>query len=123
LDTKSEFDRCKKWIEAALEYSGGTHTIEDIRAGVMADRFALLPLENCALVVERTEYPRKHALHVFLAGGDLQEIKSTDQNLVRMAKLLGCARIDISGRRGWVRALRDIGYFERWVTVSKDVEQ
>ena len=26
----SEIDRCQPWIEAALEYSGGTHNLSDV---------------------------------------------------------------------------------------------
>jgi len=29
-----EIKRCRKWIEAALEYSGGTHTFSDVVSGL-----------------------------------------------------------------------------------------
>lgn len=118
----NEFNRCAVWLEAALEYSGGTHTLSDIRAGIEAKRYALIPGEKSALVFEICEYPQLKALHVFLAGGDLQEIKSFDPLLIDLAKAGNCARIDIAGRRGWVRALKDIEYTEMWTTVSKRIE-
>lgn len=73
------------------------------------------------MVFEKTVYPQMNAFHGFLAGGDLQEIKRFDGGLVDAARALDCARITVTGRRGWVRALRDIGYVERWSTVAKDV--
>jgi len=30
--------RCKNWIEAALAYSGGTHSFQDIVDGVISGR-------------------------------------------------------------------------------------
>ena len=30
----TEWERCRPWIEAALIYADGTHSIEDIAAGI-----------------------------------------------------------------------------------------
>ena len=34
----NELERCRPWIEAALEYSGGTHSFEDIALGIKEAR-------------------------------------------------------------------------------------
>lgn len=115
----SEFERCRPYLEAALEYSGGTHTIDDVKYALDAQRMLLVPGERCAMVFEKTVYPRLSAFHGFLAGGDLEEIKSFDPKLDILARALGCSRIDISGRQGWARALRSLNYEPRWLTVSK----
>ena len=31
----TELQRCRQWIEAALEYSGGTHLYEDVVTAVV----------------------------------------------------------------------------------------
>lgn len=118
----SEWKRCEPWIEAALEYAGGSHTIEDVERGILAGRFALVPLERSALVLERVDYPQYRALHVFLAGGELSEIKAYfDHQLPEIARANGCKKMTISGRRGWVRALKDIGFSEAYTTITRDV--
>ena len=33
-----EMERCRDWIEAALEYSGGTHNFDDIKQGIVVDQ-------------------------------------------------------------------------------------
>ena len=38
MDLNSELNRCRPWIEAALEYSGGTHYFEDIVEGIVSGR-------------------------------------------------------------------------------------
>jgi hypothetical protein len=62
-------EKCKEWIEAALEYSGGTHTIEDVEDAIRSGRMQLWPAERACAVTEIVVYPRKTVLHVFLGGG------------------------------------------------------
>jgi hypothetical protein len=117
----SEWERCRPWIEAALEYTGGTHTLEDIEEAIAAGRMGLIALERSALIIEVHIYPRLKALHIFLAGGDLDELKSCDARMDATAKVLGCSRITIAGRRGFVRTLKDLGYRERWSVLAKEI--
>lgn len=117
----SEWERCAPWIEAALSYAGGTHTLDDIRAGIEKGRFALIALERSAFVVEIIEYPQAMALHIFLAGGDLEELKGFNSRMDEMARRLGCSRITIAGRKGFARVLTELGYLERWTVLAKDI--
>lgn len=104
---REEWDRCKPWIEAALEYAGGSHTIEDVRELVEAGKVLLLTGENSALVVEIVQQPRLSVFHVWLAGGDLAELLAIEKTFDAMARTLGCSKISISGRAGWERVLRN----------------
>jgi hypothetical protein len=115
------WQRCKPWIEAALPHTGGTHTIEDVERDIMSGRMALIPRERSAFVVELIAYPRLRALHIFLAGGDLSELKSFDPHMDRIARSLGCSRVTIAGRKGFARALKDLGFREKWTVLAKDV--
>ena len=97
--------RCRDWIEAALEYSGGTHTFDDIAQGVLEGRFRLWERENGCAVSEFVQFPSKRVLNVFLAGGDMQVIKDLEAPAAEFARLNGCRSMTISGRKGWARAL------------------
>lgn len=99
-------------IEAALEYAHGTHTFDDICHMVISGRLRWWPLPNSFMITEISEYPRQKHYHVFMAGGDLAEIKATQQALVAAARLAGCSTITLGGRRGWVKALKDLGWEE-----------
>jgi hypothetical protein len=116
-----EWSRCRGWIEAALPYAGGTHTIEDIKAAIDAGHMLLLAGERSAFVIEVITYPQMKALHIFLAGGDLTELKSADAQMDDLARLNGCSRITLAGRRGFIRALNDLGYTERWFVLAKEI--
>jgi hypothetical protein len=118
-----EWRRCKRWIEAALPYACGTHTIEDLEREIWSGRLTLIALARSALIVEIIAYPRLRALHIFLAGGDLGELKAfVDGAMPELARLNRCSRITIAGRKGFSRALRDIGFEEKWVVLTKEIQ-
>lgn len=117
----NEFERVRPYLEAALEYSNGTHDIEDIRRMVAEQKVLLITGKKCAMVYEVLAYPKMRVLHGFLCGGDLEELKSFDPYLVELAKQLGCKRVSIAGRHGWVRALKDIGFQHACSVVTKEI--
>ena len=63
-----EFTRCRSYIEAALEYSGGTHDIIDIYEGIYEGTMQLWPREKSCLVTEIIVYPKKKGPKIFLGG-------------------------------------------------------
>lgn len=105
----SEFDRCAAWIDAALDYGGGTHGIEDVRVAVAEGRMQLWPGERCALVTELVQYPRLKAVRIFAGGGDMGEMLQVSEAVMRWAAEEGCQRVEGFGRAGWMRALRSMG--------------
>lgn len=105
-----EWLRCSQWIEAALEYCHGTHSIEDIKAGIALGHFMLWPGNKSAAITEVHEYPRARFFHIFLAGGDLDELRSMVPMWQAFAQSIGCSRVTLCGRRGWERALREQGW-------------
>tara|TARA_R110000744_G_C19370668_1_gene562497 strand:+ start:3446 stop:3805 length:360 start_codon:yes stop_codon:yes gene_type:complete len=111
-------------VEAALAYSEGTHTFDDIVLMVLNGRLRFMPLANSFLMTEVTVYPQTNHLNVFLAGGDLDEIRAQQAALEEMAVLAGCSAITLSGRRGWIMALKQLGWKEShttaFYTITKD---
>ena len=79
-------------------------------------------MEESFLVTEICSYPKLRSLHIFLAGGDLDEIKSIDDTLLEFAKQLNASVISLSGRRGWTKALADLDYRVAHVTMFKEVK-
>ena len=121
-DLFDEVSRCRTWIEAALEYSQGTHQFVDIAAGILSGRYQLWAGEKAAVVTEIIVYPRIKNLHYFLAGGDLDELKLMRPYIERWGKSLGCTRVTLAGRKGWAKTfLRDEGYEPKWFILSKNL--
>lgn len=105
-----DWARCKPWIEAALRRSTDGLTVEDIEREIAEKRMFLCVGGGSALVCQVTSPPGVKKLHVFLAGGDLNEIRAFDVQLDALARSLGCSKITGTGRKGWARALGTLGY-------------
>jgi hypothetical protein len=118
---QADWARCSPFIEAALAYADGAYAIEDVAAAVEAGEMGLLAGERSALVFEVAPFPRLRALNVVFAGGDLDEIRAMDPALVAIARGHGCSRIYLTGRLGWLRALKDLGYGAVAAMASKEI--
>ena len=122
MDRIFELNRCRQWIVDALEYSAGTHTFDDIAAGVMNNRYQLWPGNSSAVVTEVIVYPQLKNLHYFLAGGNLDELKQMRPQIESWGKSVGCTRVTLAGRKGWERTfLKDEGYEPQWFILSKEL--
>lgn len=119
----SDWLRCKPWIEAALAYSHGTHTIEDVEAAIASGEATFWPAPNAAMVTEILELPRARVCHFWLCGGDLEELQLMRAYIEGVAISQGCTKSSTAGRPGWKRVLRDAGYKFGWEICVKDLTQ
>lgn len=117
IDLGCQLSSRKHHVEAALAYAEGTHTFDDVVHMVLAGRLHWIPLPDSFMIMEIVTYPRQKHLHGFLAGGKLEEITACQDQLVELARSLGCCAITLSGRRGWVKALKPLGWTESHTTV------
>ena len=111
----------RKYIEAALEYSGGTHAFDDVVEGINKGVMQLWPAKNSAAVTEIVQYARKRVLNVFLAGGDLSEIVGGLDAATEWAKAQGCESITLYGRKGWERVLDSHGFHPVMVVLERKI--
>ena len=118
-----EFERLKRHIENALEYAGGTHTLDDVRALVEKDLLQLWPGIDSAVLTQIMDYPRQRALHFFLAGGNLDELKRLHPIILKWGIEHGCTRATFAGRRGWERTFltREEGWTVSSINMEKDL--
>ena len=118
----NELERCKPWIEAALEYSGGTHDFEHIADGIYRGTMQLWPAPKGCLVTEIVVYPKKKVLNVFLGDGELEQLADMHEDVIRFGKAHGCTAASISGREGWKRAFAKYGWTPKSVTLIKEFD-
>ncbi|HYE43415.1 MAG TPA: hypothetical protein VEA15_08480 [Caulobacteraceae bacterium] len=115
-DLRGEWLRCAAWLEAALD---GSHSLDDVWAGVQAGEFHFWPGRRSAAVGELVRHPQRADYHVWLAGGELDELLEMERAASAFARALGCQRITLHGRRGWERVLKD--YRPVFVALAKDL--
>lgn len=117
----SEIDRCQPWIEAALEYSGGTHSLSDVIHGITSGKMQLWPAPKGCIVTEIVVYPRKKMLNVFLGGGDLDQLLDMHKDVIAWSKAQGCEAITITGRFGWKKPLKAHGWKPMHASFIKEI--
>ena len=102
---RAEFERCRPWIQAALDRDIGTHTIDDVWNDIEDEKAYLLPLPNSVIVSVIEQYPQLKMLRFWLVGGDLDELLAHENVVIDWAKEQGCTVASWIGRRGWLRKL------------------
>lgn len=85
-------------------YTGGTHTFEDVRAGVEAGTLQYWPGVHSAIITEILQYPRSLALNFFLAGGSQTELEAMYPRIEAWGREQGCTTAVMTGRKGWERS-------------------
>lgn len=120
-DVYQEFVRCSEYIKNALKYAKGAHTLEDIWEGVVKGDFHFWPGEKSAVITELQVYPQRLVMHIFLAGGDLDELLEMEKSIEAFARHIHCNSVSISGRRGWLRIFKRDGWEEICTTITKEL--
>ncbi len=117
-----EWDRCKGWIEAALEYGSFGYDIEAVWDEIANpnSNTLLWPGKKSAVVTQLWIFPRARALNYWLAGGDLHELTvEMRPHIEAFAEEIGCTDIIMAGRPGWGKALGEYGYHRVWSAFRK----
>lgn len=105
-----ELERCKPWIEAALEYCNGTYLWEDVVQNIAEEKMQFWPAPRGCMVTEIVVYPRKKVLNIFLAGGELDQLVDMYDDMNAWAKAQGCTGGTMTGRVGWKKVLEPMGW-------------
>ena len=122
MSDREHLERLRHHVEAALEYSGGTHQFEDVLEMVEKNQLQVWPATQSIVLTEIIVYPRLKNLHYFLAGGDLDELSRMRPMIESWGKSLGCTRVSLAGRRGWAKTfLKDEGYSPQWTVLAKQL--
>ncbi len=119
----SEFQRCRPWLQAALDTSPlKSHTIDHVWEALQSGAAQLWPSANAVCLTEIRIHPTGlKAFNGWLAGGDMEEVRNTSRMLEAYAISQECDVIQIHGRRGWLRAFK--GYSDAGTTMIKDLRQ
>jgi hypothetical protein len=118
---EGELERCRPWIEAAMEYSGGTHEFEDIVHALIEGRMQFWPAPEGCAITEILCYPRKKVLHVFLAGGEMDQLIDMIEGAAAWGRGQGCSGMTMAGRLGWERVLNKSGWKRSMVVMERGI--
>jgi hypothetical protein len=105
------FKKSEQFLLSALEYDY-TRDLQDVADEIANESMQLWPSENAALVTQVQNYPKCRVLHVYLAGGDMQELIALIPHIERFAQDVGCQKMTLAGRKGWERI------FKQWTNIK-----
>lgn len=108
-------------IDAALQYTPGTHTHDDLVRMVLCGQLSLWDLGGSFMLTEIMRFPQCAHFHIFLAGGRMQALVEMHEDVLELARALQCEKLTLAGRPGWERALKGHGWVPHIVTLSKEV--
>lgn len=109
-------------LQKALDLGGEAYTIQDIEDMIATGKAQMWPGETSIIITEIINYPRAKHLHLFLAGGNLDELESMLPEIIEWGKTQNCDRVSLSGRRGWERSfLREMGFKPTLVIMEKEL--
>ncbi len=117
----TELERVRPWLEAALEYSGGTHGWQDVVDGLVSGHMQLWPGEDFAFITEIVRHPKRKVCHMFLGGGNLDSIMEMHPHVEAWAMAQGCDALTIAGRLGWKRPLQSQGWKPLHYVMEKEL--
>jgi GNAT superfamily N-acetyltransferase len=117
---QSAWHHSKPIIQAAVDRADGCFDIEHVWSEIDGGRAQLWPCEKSAIVTRIEIHPSgMKTLLGWLAGGEMEEVKALAARAENWARSKGCTRIEIIGRRGWLRAFE--GYREACTVLVKDL--
>jgi hypothetical protein len=117
----------EEYLNTALEYSLGEYSITDIKNACISKNMQLwVKLEKeikGAFVTKIAKYPQKNLLIVILLGGnEFQEWRDeADALLNAFGKENNCEYVELFGRKGWGKMLKDIDYKEVTRLFAKEI--
>lgn len=100
----SNWAKARGWLLPAMVDT----TEPELLALLEANQAQLWLGDRSALVVQLLRPPP--TLHIWLAGGDLDDVLSLRAGLEAWGRSQGCEYMTINGRRGWERVLAPHGY-------------
>jgi hypothetical protein len=117
----AQMDDRRDLIDAALAYTPGTHTYDQLVGMVLQGRLTFWPLERTFMLTEVHTFPNARHYHIFLAGGNMEKLVEMHPDVILLAKALGCDKLTLAGRPGWERALKAHGWNPYLVTLAKEI--
>jgi len=113
-------DKIVRRIKKALKKGGDTHTFDDMVKLLTEGRLQMFENGESVCVTEILSAPQKRYLSIFLAAGNMDELKELQPRIVQFARENGCKFIQACGRMGWEKVATD-GWKKRWVVHTLDV--
>jgi hypothetical protein len=117
----------EEYLNAALKHGLGEYSTSDIKSACISKDMQLwVKIDKevqGAVVTKISKYPQKNILCVLLLGGKnfLEWRDEADALLNAFGKENNCEYVELFGRKGWGKMLKDINYKEQTRLFAKEI--
>ncbi len=117
----------EEYLNAALKHGLGEYSTSDIKSACISKNMQLwVKIDKevqGAFVTKISKYPQKNILCVLLLGGKefITWRDEADALLNAFGKENNCEYVELFGRKGWGRMLKDINYKEQTRLFAKEI--
>ena len=117
----------EEYLNAALKHGLGEYSITDIKSACISKNMQLwVKIDKevqGAFVTKISKYPQKNILCVLLLGGKefIKWRDEADALLNAFGKENNCEYVELFGRKGWGKMLKDINYKEQTRLFAKEI--
>lgn len=112
-----------EWLQEALQGSGWS--VDEVLDGIEKGHFFLFQNEKAFGLMEFIISPRHKVAHVWAAGGEKNDGMSAYLELVPIMEEFGikhgCDIAGGTGRKGWARAMQNMGYAASEPAIEKEL--
>ena len=118
----------EEYLNAALKHGLGEYSTSDIKSACISKDMQLwVKIDKevqGAFVTKISKYPQKNILCVLLLGGKnfLEWRDEADALLNAFGKENNCEYVELFGRKGWGKILKDINYEEQTRLFAKEIK-
>lgn len=92
-------------LQVALGYTGGSHTLADVRKELADGQLQLWEAPHAFVLTRLQQHPSgQRDAHIFCAAGAARELDAMRPLIEEWARSQGCSRMTALGRRGWERS-------------------
>ena len=117
----------EEYLNAALKHGLGEYSTSDIKSACISKNMQLwVKIDKevqGAFVTKISKYPQKNILCVLLLGGKefIKWRDEADALLNAFGKENNCEYVELFGRKGWGKVLKDINYKEQTRLFAKEI--
>jgi hypothetical protein len=113
----------EKQINRALKVAQNTYSFDDIAADVMNGKLELWDFGDCFTLTTINMFPQYKTFHFFIAGGNMESMFAKVSFFKEVARERGCAKLTLTGRDGWERAGKAVGWKKTMTLLQMEIDQ
>lgn len=106
-------------MDSALRYAGYSHSVDHVLEKVRQGKAQMWAGSESVGITEVIQYPQKKVCRIWLAAGDMDELKAMEPDVAQWARENGCSELTIEGRKGWAKVWKS--YSTRCVELVKEL--